>query len=144
MLNVSHVRDRAILLEKDQVLQIRSSNFAINTFTEKFHVENSFTEKYLTIFLNAVAPECKPDQRIIYGAAFKSEVTVSCYVEANPMPHSFKWQFKTASKRRRTDLINTVGGAKALDDIKDMVDLPANQYTLEYDHRYLSNRQCPQ
>ena len=53
------------------------------------------------------------------------------------MPHSFKWQFKTASKRRRTDLINTVGGAKALDDIKDMVDLPANQYTLEYDHRYI-------
>ena len=42
------------------------------------------------------------------------------------MPHSFKWQFKTASKRRRTDLINTVGGAKALDDIKDMVALPEN------------------
>ena len=53
------------------------------------------------------------------------------------MPHSFKWQFKTASKRRRTDLINTVGGAKALDEIKDMVDLPANQYSLEYDHSLL-------
>ena len=56
------------------------------------------------------------------------------------MPHSFKWQFKTASKRRRTDLINTVGGAKALDDIKDMVDLPANQYSLEYDHSLLRYR----
>ena len=86
---------------------------------------------------------------------------VSCYVEANPMPHSFKWQFKTgiishkkytqqktafsrnfflASKRRRTDLINTVGGAKALDKIKDMVDLPANQFTLEYDHSLLRYR----
>ena len=89
------------------------------------------------IFLISVAPECKKSQRIIYGAAFKSEVMVNCYVEANPMPHSFKWQFKTASKRRRTDLINTVGGAKALDDIKDMVDLPANQYSLEYDHSLL-------
>lgn len=56
------------------------------------------------------------------------------------MPHSFKWQFKTASKRRRTDLISTVGGAKALDDIKDMVDLPANQYSLEYDHSLLRYR----
>ena len=77
------------------------------------------------------------------------------------MPHSFKWQFKTgsnftkkniakknciftefflASKRRRTDLINTVGGAKALDKIKDMVDLPANQFTLEYDHSLLRYR----
>ena len=65
---------------------------------------------------------------------------VNCYVEANPMPHAFRWQFKTASKRRRTDLINTVGGAKALDDIKDMVDLPANQYSLEYDHSLLRYR----
>ena len=77
------------------------------------------------------------------------------------MPHSFKWQFKAgsnftkkniakkiafsrnfflASKRRRTDLINTVGGAKALDKIKDMVDLPANQFTLEYDHSLLRYR----
>lgn len=56
------------------------------------------------------------------------------------MPHSFKWQFKTASKRRRTDLINTVGGAKALDEIKDMVDLPSNQYSLEYDHSLLRYR----
>lgn len=45
-----------------------------------------------------------------------------------------------ASKRRRTDLINTVGGAKALDKIKDMVDLPANQFTLEYDHSLLRYR----
>ena len=89
-------------------------------------------------FLISVAPECKKSQRIIYGAAFKSEVMVNCYVEANPMPHSFKWQFKTASKRRRTDLINTVGGAKALDEIKDMVDLPANQYSLEYDNSLLT------
>ena len=75
----------------------------------------------ICVFLISVAPECKKSQRIIYGAAFKSEVMVNCYVEANPMPHSFKWQFKTASKRRRTDLINTVGGAKALDDIKDNI-----------------------
>ena len=94
-------------------------------------------QNLICIFLISVAPECKKSQRIIYGAAFKSEVMVNCYVEANPMPHSFKWQFKTASKRRRTDLINTVGGAKALDDIKDMVDLPANQYSLEYDHSLL-------
>lgn len=87
-----------------------------------------------------VAPECKQNQRIVYGAAFKSEIMVNCYVEANPMPHSFKWQFKTASKRRRTDLINTVGGAKALDEIKDMVDLPSNQYSLEYDHSLLRYR----
>ena len=77
---------------------------------------------------------------MVYGAAFKSEVIVNCYVEANPMPHHFKWQFKTASKRRSTDLINTVGGAKALDDIKDMVDLPANDYSLEYDHSLLRYR----
>ena len=62
---------------------------------------------------------------------------VNCYVMANPMPHSFMWQFKTASKRRRSDLINTIGVAKALDDIKDMVDLPPNQYLLEYDHGLL-------
>ena len=96
----------------------------------------NFNIFFYTHFLT-VAPECKKSQRIIYGAAFKSEVMVNCYVEANPMPHSFKWQFKTASKRRRTDLINTVGGAKALDEIKDMVDLPANQYSLEYDHSLL-------
>ena len=100
-----------------------------------YQIEKPFFFLFIT-----VAPECKPGQRIIYGAAFKSEVMVSCYVEANPMPHSFKWQFKTASKRRRTDLINTVGGAKALDEIKDMVDLPANQYTLEYDHSLLRYR----
>ena len=94
----------------------------------------------LHIFCFSVAPECKKNQRIVYGAAFKSEVLVNCYVEANPMPHSFRWQFKTASKRRRTDLINTVGGAKALDDIKDMVDLPANLYSLEYDHSLLRYR----
>ena len=49
-------------------------------------------------------------------------------------------EFFLASKRRRTDLINTVGGAKALDKIKDMVDLPANQFTLEYDHSLLRYR----
>ena len=100
-------------------------------------LQHSFHQKPSESFSHLVAPECKKDQRIVYGAAFKSEVMVNCYVEANPMPHSFKWQFKTASKRRRTDLINTVGGAKALDEIKDMVDLPANLYSLEYDHSLL-------
>jgi hypothetical protein len=98
---------------------------------------SAIEEIFIIYFFAIVAPKCKENQRIIYGAAFKSDVMVTCRVEANPMPHSFRWQFKTASKRRRTDLINTVGGAKALDNIKDMVDLPANQFTLEYDHSLL-------
>jgi hypothetical protein len=98
---------------------------------------SAIEEIFINYFFAIVAPKCKENQRIIYGAAFKSDVMVTCRVEANPMPHSFRWQFKTASKRRRTDLINTVGGAKALDNIKDMVDLPANQFTLEYDHSLL-------
>ena len=106
----------------------------------RLSITNISTHPSKPAYFITVAPECKKNQRIIYGAAFKSEVMVNCYVEANPMPHSFKWQFKTASKRRRTDLINTVRGAKALDDIKDMVDLPANQYSLEYDHSLLRYR----
>lgn len=86
------------------------------------------------------APTCQQGQRIVYGAAFKTETIVSCHVEANPMPHTFRWQFKTANQRRRTDLINTVGGENVLDNIKDMVDLPSNHFTLEYDHSLLKYR----
>ena len=52
----------------------------------------------------------------------------------------YRWQFKTDNKRRKTDLINTVAGAKAIDNIKDMVDVPSNQFTLEYDHSLLRYR----
>ena len=46
--------------------------------------------------LPAVAPVCKEDQITSYGAAPHDDVEISCEVEANPSPSSFKWTYNSS------------------------------------------------
>ena len=51
-------------------------------------------------FVNvSVVPACREGQRLTYGTARKSETEVVCRVDANPTPHHFRWQFKTAKQQ---------------------------------------------
>ena len=87
------------------------------------------------------APFCKPDQRTIYGTARKTETQIACHVDANPFPHAFRWQFKTANgKEGRGHFINNhnLGNEEAIDQIKNMVDLPSNQYIIQNDASVLT------
>ena len=86
-------------------------------------------------------PTCKDDQRIIYGTARKSETRISCHVDSNPLPHNFKWQFKTANGQGNNgNLINNpnLGNGEVIDQIKDMVDLPSNLYIIQNDASVLT------
>lgn len=52
---------------------------------------------FIFIFLNIVAPLCKPTQTIIYGVARTEQIHVSCEVEAEPVtPIQFRWFFNNS------------------------------------------------
>eukprot|EP00094_Tigriopus_californicus_P000281 TCALIF_00272-PB protein Name:"Similar to NPHS1 Nephrin (Homo sapiens)" AED:0.10 eAED:0.10 QI:635/0.86/0.87/0.93/0.86/0.81/16/939/883 len=74
------------------------------------------------------APQCRKDQRVVYGAARTSTALVSCFVDANPNPDHFRWQFQPTPK-------NSDGiGRKSV----GLVDIDRNDYTIEHDHSVLS------
>ena len=71
-----------------------------------------------------VLPQCRSDQRLTYGATRKNSAGVSCFVEANPYPHNFRWQIQPNKKKGRTKHAETV-------------DIPSDDFTLEQDHSVL-------
>jgi hypothetical protein len=64
-------------------------------------------------------------QRWTYGAARKTKTEVACFVDANPYPHKFRWQFQSAAKNP--------GGRKQ----EAPEDLSAAAFTVEHDHSLL-------
>lgn len=44
-------------------------------------------------FFFADKPVCKPNQKLVYGAARDENIQVICEVDSNPEPDSFKWSF---------------------------------------------------
>ncbi|CAG0879445.1 unnamed protein product, partial [Cyprideis torosa] len=43
------------------------------------------------------APECNPSQRTVYGVALLEQAVISCQVESEPLPTSFRWAFNVSS-----------------------------------------------
>ena len=57
----------------------------------------------------SVLPQCRDPQRTTYGAARKSTVQVGCYVDANPNPTRFRWQFQARGSVRSSSGGRCVG-----------------------------------
>lgn len=75
-----------------------------------------------------VAPQCRQDQRVVYGAARTSTALVSCFVDANPNPDQFRWQFQPTPKNSEGIGRKNVG----------LVDINRKDFTVEHDHSVLS------
>ena len=90
--------------------------------------ETAYIQSTIQFFLSfsvfAVLPQCRSDQRLTYGATRKNSAGVSCFVEANPYPHNFRWQIQPNKKKGRTKHAETV-------------DIPSDDFTLEHDHSVL-------
>lgn len=74
------------------------------------------------------APQCRQDQRVVYGAARTSTALVSCFVDANPNPDQFRWQFQPTPKNSEGIGRKNVG----------LVDINRKDFTVEHDHSVLS------
>lgn len=63
-----------------------------------------------------------------YGAARKSTAQISCYVDSNPNPTKFHWQFQAQNVVRSGS-----GGRKRA----DRTDVDDSKFSLEHDHSVL-------
>ena len=100
-----------------------------------YHTQ-AFSLKVLFCSSSADAPSCKLGQRVIYGTAMKSSARIGCHVDANPLPHGFRWQFKSATPDE--DGRDILDSGNVVDRVKNMVDL--KDYAIHNDASVLTYR----
>ena len=73
------------------------------------------------------APLCRTGQRLVYGSSGIRKAEVNCFVDANPNPNRFRWQFQGL----RTS--NSGGGGRR----SKPVTIDRELFTVEQDHSIL-------